>query len=216
MIWRPERRIVARLAAARRIDPPGAGTRRRPQCFARSSLSRCSWLRCRWPMPRAARRRSPSIRLPPERSGRPLLPTCHPATTLGSCGRSRTISMRRKPSIGAARHALGPFEKIREIGFRANGLAYIPRRYCVARVIVGDPLVPAPAAPRSPSAEHRRLFHRGGRRLHRLRLGRRMVRRRVRPRACLCAGLPASCCRSSSAGSVERPLPVEYGLKARY
>src|SRR5271169_5579193 len=42
-------------------------------------------------------------------------------------------------------HALGPLEKIREIGFRANGLSYIPRRYCVGRVIVGDPLVPVSA-----------------------------------------------------------------------
>lgn len=39
-------------------------------------------------------------------------------------------------------HALGTFEKIRDIGFRANGLSYIPRRYCLARVVVGDPLVP--------------------------------------------------------------------------
>jgi hypothetical protein len=43
------------------------------------------------------------------------------------------------------RHAIGAFEKIREIGFRANGLSYIPRRYCVGRAIVGDPLVPASA-----------------------------------------------------------------------
>ncbi len=42
-------------------------------------------------------------------------------------------------------HALGPFEKIREVGFRANGLSYIPRRYCVGRVVVGDPLVPVSA-----------------------------------------------------------------------
>ena len=29
-----------------------------------------------------------------------------------------------------------------EIGFRANGLAYIPRRYCVARALMDDPRAP--------------------------------------------------------------------------
>jgi hypothetical protein len=28
---------------------------------------------------------------------------------------------------------------VREIGFRANGLSYIPRRYCVARAQLDDP-----------------------------------------------------------------------------
>ncbi|HXW19677.1 MAG TPA: hypothetical protein VEK35_04145 [Roseiarcus sp.] len=30
------------------------------------------------------------------------------------------------------------YDQIREIGFRANGLAYIPRRYCVARAMLSD------------------------------------------------------------------------------
>lgn len=30
------------------------------------------------------------------------------------------------------------FEQAREIGFRANGLDYIPRRYCVARAVMND------------------------------------------------------------------------------
>lgn len=30
------------------------------------------------------------------------------------------------------------YDRIREIGFRANGLDYIPRRYCVARALVND------------------------------------------------------------------------------
>jgi hypothetical protein len=30
------------------------------------------------------------------------------------------------------------YDQIREIGFRANGLAYIPRRYCVARATLSD------------------------------------------------------------------------------
>ena len=34
--------------------------------------------------------------------------------------------------------AIAGFERVREIGFRANGLAYIPRRYCVARATMSD------------------------------------------------------------------------------
>ena len=30
------------------------------------------------------------------------------------------------------------YDRVREIGFRANGLSYIPRRYCVARAQVND------------------------------------------------------------------------------
>ena len=30
------------------------------------------------------------------------------------------------------------YDRIQEIGFRANGLAYIPRRYCVARALDSD------------------------------------------------------------------------------
>ena len=30
------------------------------------------------------------------------------------------------------------YDKVREIGFRANGLDYIPRRYCVARATLSD------------------------------------------------------------------------------
>jgi hypothetical protein len=33
---------------------------------------------------------------------------------------------------------IAAFEHIREIGFRSNGLDYIPRRYCAARVILND------------------------------------------------------------------------------
>jgi hypothetical protein len=30
------------------------------------------------------------------------------------------------------------YDRIREIGFRANGVAYIPRRYCIARATLND------------------------------------------------------------------------------
>ena len=113
------------------------------------------------------------------------------------------------------RHALGPFEKIREIGFRANGLAYVPRRYCVARAIVGDPLAPVHALPLHPpldtvvysigAAEGFAGFAWGVEWC---------VIRFDRERAY------APDCRVLlpiiERWLVERPLPVEYGLKARY
>jgi len=33
---------------------------------------------------------------------------------------------------------IGGYDRIRQIGFRANGLGYIPRRYCVARAELSD------------------------------------------------------------------------------
>lgn len=44
-------------------------------------------------------------------------------------------------------HRILSFERIREIGFRSDGLDYIPRRYCVGRVLVYDPRVPPPYRP---------------------------------------------------------------------
>ena len=34
--------------------------------------------------------------------------------------------------------SISGFDRIREIGFRSNGLSYIPRRYCVARAAMSD------------------------------------------------------------------------------
>jgi hypothetical protein len=34
--------------------------------------------------------------------------------------------------------AIAGFDRVREIGFRSNGLSYIPRRYCVARAAMSD------------------------------------------------------------------------------
>jgi hypothetical protein len=34
--------------------------------------------------------------------------------------------------------SIAGFERVREIGFRSNGLSYIPRRYCVARAMMSD------------------------------------------------------------------------------
>lgn len=34
--------------------------------------------------------------------------------------------------------SIAGFDRVREIGFRSNGLAYIPRRFCVARAAMSD------------------------------------------------------------------------------
>lgn len=36
-------------------------------------------------------------------------------------------------------HAVAGYERVREIGFRANGLSYIPRRYCIAKAVMAQP-----------------------------------------------------------------------------
>jgi hypothetical protein len=33
---------------------------------------------------------------------------------------------------------IGGYDRVRQIGFRANGLGYIPRRYCIARAQLND------------------------------------------------------------------------------
>jgi hypothetical protein len=33
---------------------------------------------------------------------------------------------------------IGGYDRFKEIGFRANGASYIPRRYCIARVMMSD------------------------------------------------------------------------------
>jgi hypothetical protein len=72
------------------------------------------------------------------------LPSCDDPSVLG------TISGRfgeAETTFWGGKNALENFDRVREIGFRANGLGYIPRRYCVARVTVIDPRVPPPPRP---------------------------------------------------------------------
>jgi hypothetical protein len=72
------------------------------------------------------------------------LPTCDDPSVLS------TITGRfseAENTYWGGQNAVGGFERVKEIGFRANGLGYIPRRYCVARVAVVDPRVPPPPQP---------------------------------------------------------------------
>ena len=72
------------------------------------------------------------------------LPACDDASVVS------TISGRfseAENTFWGGRNALGGFDRVKEIGFRANGLSYIPRRYCVAQVAVVDSHVPPPPRP---------------------------------------------------------------------
>ena len=72
------------------------------------------------------------------------LPTCDDAGVLS------TITVRfgrTENTYWGGKNAIDGYEGVREIGFRANGLGYLPRRFCVARAAIVDPLVPPPPRP---------------------------------------------------------------------
>ena len=63
------------------------------------------------------------------------LPTC------GDPGVLQIITSRfteKEANFWNAEHVISGFQHIREIGFRANGVAYIPRRYCIAQGDLSD------------------------------------------------------------------------------
>ena len=63
------------------------------------------------------------------------LPACDDASVLSMIsGRfAQTQRLYWNPQL-----AIDGFERVREIGFRANGPSYVPRRYCVARAAMND------------------------------------------------------------------------------
>lgn len=65
----------------------------------------------------------------------PLLPACDDAGVLSTISGRFAETQRTywNPQL-----AIDGFERVREIGFRANGLSFIPRRYCVARAAMND------------------------------------------------------------------------------
>jgi hypothetical protein len=63
------------------------------------------------------------------------MPVCEDTGVLGTIS-SRFGQTQREfwdPNL-----AIQGFDRVREIGFRSNGLSYIPRRYCVARAAMTD------------------------------------------------------------------------------
>ena len=63
------------------------------------------------------------------------IPNCDDPAVLD---RIRDRFAQKESEFWGSTHKLGATERIVEIGYRANGLAYIPRRYCVARFELDD------------------------------------------------------------------------------
>ncbi len=71
--------------------------------------------------------------VPDERRFAPFtteIPSCDDPAVLD---RIRDRFSQKESEFWGSNRVLGSADRITEIGFRANGLAYIPRRYCVAR-----------------------------------------------------------------------------------
>ena len=63
------------------------------------------------------------------------LPNCDDSGVLGVIS-GRFAS--KEASYWNSSLGIDSFDKVRQIGFRSNGLGYIPRRYCVARAHMSD------------------------------------------------------------------------------
>jgi hypothetical protein len=64
-----------------------------------------------------------------------VLPTCDDPAPLGEI---QSLFHDRESEFWRTGLEIVGFERVREIGFRSNGLDYIPRRYCEARVQMND------------------------------------------------------------------------------
>ena len=63
------------------------------------------------------------------------LPTCEDP---GVLSRISDRFSQKESEYWASTLQISGYDRVREIGFRANGLSYIPRRYCVARAMLND------------------------------------------------------------------------------
>lgn len=63
------------------------------------------------------------------------LPTCEDS---GVLSRISDRFSQKESEFWSSTLQISGYDRIREIGFRANGLGYIPRRYCVARAMLND------------------------------------------------------------------------------
>ena len=99
----------------------------------------------RWPTPRA-RPRNSIYGTPAEARWAPFLANLAnvpPATTRRAVDGHGRFGDTENTYWGGV-HAIAGFDRVREIGFRANGVDYIPRRYCVGRALIVDPRLAVP------------------------------------------------------------------------
>ena len=64
-----------------------------------------------------------------------IVPPCSDASSLSEI---QSHFAQREAEYWHSGLEIAQFEGVREIGFRSNGLDYIPRRYCQARVLMSD------------------------------------------------------------------------------
>ena len=96
---------------------------------------------------RAVRSRSPNTRPRTQNAGRLSRPTCRNATTRSVLSTITGRFSQTETTYWGGDNAIVGIDRVRDIGFRANGLSYIPRRYCVALAAVVDPRLPPPVIP---------------------------------------------------------------------
>ncbi|MBE7220331.1 MAG: hypothetical protein INR64_17820, partial [Caulobacteraceae bacterium] len=75
---------------------------------------------------------------PAEERDAPYSGIVPPCTDAGSLAEIQSNFREREASYWHSGLAIARFEDVREIGFRSNGLDYIPRRYCQAHVLMND------------------------------------------------------------------------------
>jgi hypothetical protein len=66
---------------------------------------------------------------------RGVLPRCDDPAVFG---RIQTLFYQREAEFWKSGLAITGFDRAHEIGYRSNGLDYIPRRYCVAEALLND------------------------------------------------------------------------------
>ena len=75
---------------------------------------------------------------PSEEKDQPYSGIVPPCEDQGSLSVIQSHFVEREAEYWHSGLAIAAFEDVREVGFRANGLDYIPRRYCQARVLMSD------------------------------------------------------------------------------
>ena len=76
--------------------------------------------------------------VPAEERDQPYSGTVPPCQDPGSLSTIQSRFANREAEYWHSGLAIDQFQEVREIGFRSNGLDYIPRRYCEARVLMND------------------------------------------------------------------------------
>lgn len=75
---------------------------------------------------------------PAEERDAPYSGIVPPCSDPGSLSEIQSHFAERESSFWHSGLEIAQFEDVREIGFRSNGLDYIPRRYCQAHILMND------------------------------------------------------------------------------